>query len=38
MPDEITIHVTLGDGAFHAVAWGCDMTYDYVKINADYHT
>lgn len=37
-PDEITIHVTLGDGAFHAVAWGCDMTYDYVKINADYHT
>ncbi len=37
-PDEITVHVTLGDGAFHAVAWGCDMTYDYVKINADYHT
>lgn len=36
--DEIFIFVDLGDGAFEATAWGCDLTYDYVKINADYHT
>lgn len=36
--DEIHINITLGDGAGHAVAWGCDLTYDYIKINADYHT
>ena len=35
---EITIAVTLGDGDATATAWGCDLTYDYVKINGDYRT
>ena len=35
---EIEILVTLGDGAYDATAWGCDLTYDYVKINGDYRT
>lgn len=36
--DEIFIYVDLGQGQAKATAWGCDLTYDYVKINADYHT
>ncbi|MBR4863149.1 MAG: bifunctional glutamate N-acetyltransferase/amino-acid acetyltransferase ArgJ [Oscillospiraceae bacterium] len=35
---EIDILITLGDGAYGATAWGCDLTYDYVKINGDYRT
>jgi glutamate N-acetyltransferase/amino-acid N-acetyltransferase len=35
---EIDINVTLGDGTATAEAWGCDLTYDYVKINGDYRT
>ena len=35
---EITISVRLGDGVASATAWGCDLTYDYVKINGDYRT
>ncbi len=35
---EITIAVTLGDGDACATAYGCDLTYDYVKINGDYRT
>ncbi len=35
---EITISVTLGDGNANATAFGCDLTYDYVKINGDYRT
>ena len=35
---EIEILVTIGDGACDATAWGCDLTYDYVKINGDYRT
>lgn len=35
---EIVISVTLGEGTSEAVAWGCDLTYDYVKINGDYRT
>lgn len=35
---EITICVNLGSGNAKAVAWGCDLTYDYVKINGDYRT
>ena len=38
LEDEITVKVTLGDGSFAATAWGCDLTYDYVKINGDYRT
>ncbi len=35
---EIEILVSLGSGNEEAVAWGCDLTYDYVKINGDYRT
>ena len=35
---EITIKIDLNDGDACAVAWGCDLTYDYVKINGDYRT
>lgn len=35
---EITIEIDLNDGAGNAVAWGCDLTYDYVRINGDYRT
>ena len=35
---EVTIHVWLHDGDEAATAWGCDLTYDYVKINGDYRT
>lgn len=38
LEDEITIEVNCNDGDGEAVAWGCDLTYDYVKINADYRT
>ena len=36
--NEIEILVDLKQGSFSAVAWGCDLTYDYVKINGDYRT
>ncbi len=36
--DEITVRVSLGSGSYYGVAWGCDMTYDYVKINGDYRS
>ena len=35
---EIEILISLGDGKYSASAWGCDLTYDYVKINGDYRT
>ncbi len=35
---EIEILVKAGDGPCSASAWGCDLTYDYVKINGDYRT
>jgi len=35
---EIEILVSLGNGECAATAWGCDLTYDYVKINGDYRT
>ena len=35
---EITIAVTLHDGTASSVAWGSDLTYDYVRINGDYRT
>jgi len=38
LENEIEILVSLGDGAGEATAWGCDLTYDYVKINGDYRT
>ena len=38
LQDEITIAINLGSGSEEATAWGCDLTYDYVKINGDYRT
>lgn len=35
---EIEILINLNDGDYSACAWGCDLTYDYVKINGDYRT
>jgi glutamate N-acetyltransferase/amino-acid N-acetyltransferase len=35
---EIDVAVQLNAGTEQAVAWGCDLTYDYVKINGDYRT
>ncbi len=36
--DEVIIDINLNSGSSKAVAWGCDLTYDYVKINGDYRT
>ena len=36
--DEIHINIDLGIGEVTAKAWGCDLTYDYVKINGDYRS
>ena len=36
--DEIFIDINLGQGEASAKAWGCDLTYDYVKINGDYRS
>ena len=38
LEDEVKIIVDLGYGEGSAMAWGCDLTYDYVKINGDYRT
>lgn len=38
LEDEIEILVSLNSGEHSATAWGCDLTYDYVKINGDYRT
>ena len=35
---EILIDIDMKSGAETAIAWGCDLTYDYVKINGDYRT
>jgi len=36
--EEITIDVDMNQGAGSATAWGCDLTYEYVKINGDYRS
>lgn len=36
--EEIQIYISLNEGDCSAVAWGCDLTYDYVKINGDYRS
>ena len=36
--DEVTVFVDMYEGTEEATAWGCDLTYDYVKINADYRS
>ena len=35
---DIEINITMGEGEATCTCWGCDMTYDYVKINGDYRT
>ncbi len=36
--DEIDINIRMGEGGGACTCWGCDITYDYVKINGDYRT
>ena len=38
LESEIEILICLNSGTAAATAWGCDLTYDYVKINGDYRT
>ncbi|MBQ6847288.1 MAG: bifunctional glutamate N-acetyltransferase/amino-acid acetyltransferase ArgJ [Clostridia bacterium] len=38
LESEIEILINLNSGEFCSTAWGCDLTYDYVKINGDYRT
>lgn len=38
LENEVEILVNLGVGEYSSCAWGCDLTYDYVKINGDYRT
>jgi glutamate N-acetyltransferase/amino-acid N-acetyltransferase len=35
---EVVVHLDLGLGRSSAVVWTCDFSYDYVRINAEYHT
>ena len=35
---DVTIAITIGEGAASCTCWGCDLTYEYVKINGDYRT
>ena len=36
--NEVVIDVCLHEGEHEATCWGCDLTYDYVKINGDYRS
>lgn len=38
LEDEIVLDIDMKQGDYSATAWGCDLTYDYVKINGDYRT
>ena len=38
LEDEVDIIVVLHDGEGYAEAYGCDLTYEYVRINGDYRT
>ena len=38
VPYNTRIILDLNDGDISSTAWGCDLTYDYVKINGDYRT
>ncbi|MCD8089476.1 MAG: bifunctional ornithine acetyltransferase/N-acetylglutamate synthase [Clostridiales bacterium] len=37
-PNKIIVEINADCGEFEATAWGCDLTYDYVKINGDYRS
>lgn len=36
--DKVTLVCDMKQGECSATAWGCDLTYDYIKINADYRS
>ncbi|HHU06612.1 MAG TPA: bifunctional ornithine acetyltransferase/N-acetylglutamate synthase [Clostridiales bacterium] len=38
LKDEILVDILMNQGDSQATAWGCDLTYDYVRINGDYRT
>lgn len=38
MEPEVMIEIHMGEGSAECTCWGCDLTYDYVKINGDYRT
>jgi glutamate N-acetyltransferase/amino-acid N-acetyltransferase len=38
LEEEIEILINLQEGSEKVVVWGCDLTYDYVKINGDYRS
>ena len=38
LENEIYIDININSGSISAKAWGCDLTYDYVKINGDYRS
>jgi glutamate N-acetyltransferase/amino-acid N-acetyltransferase len=35
---DVTIDIRMDAGAAECICWGCDITYDYIKINGDYRT
>ena len=35
---DVEINITMGEGGAACTCWGCDITYDYIKINGDYRT
>ena len=35
---SVILIISIGNGECTAIAWGCDLTYDYVKINGDYRS
>ena len=35
---DIVIKIAMGEGEGACVCWGCDITYEYIKINGDYRT
>lgn len=38
LEEEVEVNIALNSGDASSTAWGCDLTYDYVKINGDYRT
>jgi glutamate N-acetyltransferase/amino-acid N-acetyltransferase len=35
---DVEIRIAMGEGTASCTCWGCDITYDYIKINGDYRT
>ena len=35
---DVEINISMGEGEASCTCWGCDITYDYIKINGDYRT